>query len=205
MSTPLPVFIVIEGLDGAGTTTQTQRLTEWFLAKGQPCVATMEPTDRAVGRLIRRTLNADPSAPSTKVLPWLFAADRCDHLEHLIEPSLKDGSVVLSDRYYHSSLAYQSLVLPLEKVHQLNASFRVPDTTYFIDVSVNTALQRLESRGAAPEVFETRERLIAIEQAYRTVIAYLKEKGQRIVRIDGEATPDEVSESIHEDLRSWWA
>jgi len=205
MSNPLPVFIVIEGLDGAGTTTQTERLTEWFLARGQPCVATMEPTDRGVGRLIRRTLNAETSAPTTRVLPWLFAADRCDHLEHLIEPRLKDGSVVLSDRYYHSSLAYQSLVLPLEQVHQLNATFRVPDTTYFIEVSVDTALQRLKARGSAPEVFETRERLVAIEQAYQSVIAYLEDKGQRIVRIDGEASPEEVSYSIHEDLRSWWA
>ena len=204
MSNPPPVFLVLEGLDGAGTTTQTQRLSEWFQRQDRACVVTMEPTDRVVGKLIRRTLRGDPEAPSTQVLPWLFAADRCDHLETLIEPGLKEGRVVLSDRYYHSSLAYQSLVLPLEQVHQLNASFRVPDTTYFIHVSVDTALQRLDARGSEREVFETRERLAAIEQAYHNVNAYLQERGQRIVVIDGEQSPDEVARCIVEDLRTWW-
>ena len=204
MPNPPPVFLVIEGLDGAGTTTQTERLSQWFQRQGQACVVTMEPTDRAVGRLIRRTLRGEPDAPSTQVLPWLFAADRCDHLETLIEPSLADRRVVLSDRYYHSSLAYQSLVLPLERVHQLNASFRVPDTTYFIHLSVDTALERLDARGSEREVFETRERLAAIEEAYRTVNDYLEDRGQRIVVIDGEQSPDEVARCIVEDLQSWW-
>ena len=74
-------FIVVEGLDGAGTTTQVARLMERYAAAGRPALATREPTGRAVGRLIRRVLAADPEAPSPRTLPWLFAADRADLVE----------------------------------------------------------------------------------------------------------------------------
>ena len=77
-------------------------------------------------------------------LPWLFAADRSDHVQRLILPNTESGHVVLTDRYLHSSLAYQSLVLPLERVYTLNETFPAPDTTYCRIVEV--ALKRLSAR-----------------------------------------------------------
>ncbi len=117
-------FIVLEGLDGAGTTTQAALLAEWLGARGE-VVQTREPTAGPIGRLIRSSLRAEPDSPAETSLPWLFAADRAEHLTRVIEPALARGAWVISDRYYHSSLAYQSLVQPLERLLALNP-FRAP-------------------------------------------------------------------------------
>lgn len=189
-------FVVIEGLDGAGTTTQTERLCAWLATRGADPLATREPTAGPVGRVIRRVLRAEPDAPLPATLPWLFAADRADHLHREIEPALAAGRVVVSDRYYHSSLAYQSLELPLARVHALNADFRTPDLTLFLDVSIDVCLARIGSRGEAREIFEQRDRLEQIDAAYREVLALLERHGEPIVRIDGEQAPDEVAAAI---------
>ncbi len=187
-------FFVIEGLDGAGTTTQAARLVA-RLGRDRPTLATNEPTDRAVGRLIRRTLAADPDAPAPSVLPWLFAADRADHLRQVIEPWLARGHVV-SDRYYHSSLAYQSLTMPLEEVHALNHTFRTPDLTIFVDVPVQVALDRIHGRGAAREIYEHGDHLTAIYAAYQRVLDFLDARGEPLFRVDGTGSPDHIEDAI---------
>jgi dTMP kinase len=189
-------FIVLEGLDGAGTTTQVGRLVDRLHAAGRSVVATREPTDRSVGRLIRRVLAGDPDAPSPRTLPWLFAADRSDHLEAVIEPALAAGTIIVSDRYYHSSLAYQSLVEPLERVHTLNATFRTPDLTVFVRVTPEEALSRIERRGGEREIFEQLDKLRAINDAYGRVIALLRSRGEPIVEVDGSASPEQVASAI---------
>lgn len=204
MTTPRPCFLAIEGLDGAGTTTQTERLHAWFEQRGQPCVSTREPTGEPIGRLIRSILRDEPGAPSEESLPWLFAADRSDHVQRLILPNTESGHVVLTDRYLHSSLAYQSLVLPLERVYTLNETFPAPDTTYYLKIPVEVALKRLSARGGVQERFETRERLHRISEAYERVMQFLEARGYRIVTLDADQPIEALTEQIVADLETWW-
>jgi dTMP kinase len=191
-------FLVLEGLDGAGTTTQLARLATWLRARGLSVLETREPTTGPIGRLIRATLRADADAPAEGVLPWLFAADRADHLHRLVQPALQQGTWVLSDRYLHSSLAYQSLVAPLRDVYDLNRTFRVPDLTVFVHVPVGVALDRIAARGAAREIYEHRDRLEQVAAAYADVLALLEQRGDRIVRVDGTQSIDEVETDIRQ-------
>jgi len=193
-------FVVVEGLDGAGTTTQTERLVTWLRAKGLTALQTREPTNGPVGQIIRSTLRGEEGAPARSTLPWMFAADRADHLRRTVEPALESGSWVVSDRYLHSSMAYQSLDLPLEQVYGLNASFRVPDLTLFIDVPVDACLARIQKRGEAREIFEQRALLTAIAQQYGEVLQRLGDRGDAIARIDGTQPMDAVAAAILEHI-----
>jgi dTMP kinase len=199
-------FIVIEGLDGAGTTTQTRRLVAWLGEQGVSAVETREPTRGPVGRIIRDVLAEAQGAPPMEVLPWLFAADRADHLHREVEPALAAGRWVVSDRYYHSSLAYQSLTLPLDQVRALNAGFRVPDLTLFVDVDVDECLRRIAARahstGEAREIFERRDRMDAIHVSYERVIAVLHVAGQPIVTVDGHQSEDAVARAIDDEVEA---
>jgi dTMP kinase len=188
-------FVVLEGLDGAGTTTQSARLVATLRSRGANVVATREPTDGPVGRVIRQVLRAEAGSPDVHALPWLFAADRADHLWRTVEPALARGEWVVSDRYYHSSLAYQSLTLPLERVHALNADFRVPHVTIFLAVPVDVCLERISGR-PEKEIYEERDRLVKIEAAYRRVNDFLRARGEPIVELDGTRPPDEVEAAV---------
>ena len=196
----MSLFIVIEGLDGAGTTTQAERLCVRLAARGHPTVSTREPSDGPVGRIIRDTLRRRPGAPLPATLPYLFVADRSDHLNRTVEPALASRKVVVSDRYYHSSLAYQSLELPLERVHALNSDFRTPDLTIFLEVPVEECLARITSRGEETgeerEIFEERERLTRIAAAYEATITRLEEAGEPILRLDGTRGIEELAREI---------
>lgn len=180
-------FIVIEGLDGAGTTTQVAALAQHLRSHGHVVHETHEPTDGPVGRLIRASLRGAEGSVVEQALPWMFAADRADHLSRTVDPALHAGTWVVSDRYLHSSLAYQSLVLPLDDVYDLNRTFRVPDLTVFVDVDVEVCLARIEARGGVREIFERRDRLVAIRDAYEQVLDKLYGRGDPIVRVDGDA------------------
>lgn len=188
-------FVVVEGLDGAGTTTQAARLVAHLAARGLSVVATREPTGRPVGQLIRRILRDDPDTPSRASLPWLFAADRADHLASVVEPALSSRKWVVSDRYYPSSLAYQSVEQPLERVLALNDGFRVPDLTFYLYVPVLTCLLRIGGR-AQREIFENRERLELVEARYKAVMALLRARGEPVVDVDGTAPVDDVAAII---------
>jgi len=195
------MFLVLEGLDGSGTSTQKQRLAAWLSERGHTVHTTAEPSDGPVGRLIRSTLRREPGSPSPTTLPWMFAADRADHLAREIEPALGRGEVVLCDRYLHSSLAYQSLALPLDRVWQLNADFRVPHLTLFVDVPAEVSMARIDARGEAKELFEEQGRLEAIRDSYHRVLARLRERGDRIVTVDGQGSRDHVTSVLQECLR----
>lgn len=198
-------FIVIEGLDGSGGTTQVQRLAAWLQEHaGVDVVTTFEPSDGPVGRFIRQAL--DLSTPEGRlgdaVLPYLFAADRRDHLDRTILPALERRDTwVLSDRYYHSSLAYQSLSVGLATVASLNAPFRAPDLTVVIDLEPEICLERIERRGGVRERFEALDRLRRIRDAYEDVVVHCRTRGEAVVRIDGEGTVDEVAARIQAQVR----
>ncbi len=179
-------FIAIEGLDGSGGTTQVRLLVE--AVNGH---RTCEPSDGPVGRLIREALgNRTPLGDA--VLPYLFAADRRDHLDREILPRVAAGRVVVTDRYYHSSLAYQSLAAPLDFVLGLNARFPAPDVTVFLDLSIDACLDRIAARGQDRDRFETRATLEAVSAAYGAALALLAGRGERIVPVDASGTPEQV-------------
>lgn len=189
-------FLVFEGLDGAGTTTQSRRL----VARLPGALATNEPTDGLVGQIARRSLRGDPDAPPMAALPWLFAADRADHQHRRVLPALEAGRDVVCDRYVPSSLAYQSLTLPLDEVWALNASFRVPDLVLWVRVPVDVALDRIAARGEAREIYEHRERLVAVDAAYTRVFAFLEARGWPVVELDGMQSPDAVEAHVQAAL-----
>ena len=193
-----PLFVVIEGLDGSGGTTQVQRLCAWLEGQGASVQATREPSDGPVGRFIRQALAPDnpESRLGDNVLPYLFAADRRDHLDRVVMAGLEAGSFVVSDRYYHSSLAYQSLSVGLHEVAELNRHFRAPDLTVFLDLSPEACLERILARGGQRDRFEELERLRQIQDAYESVLVLCRTRGERIARVDASGTRDEVTAAI---------
>lgn len=195
-------FFVLEGLDGAGTTTQAQRLTAWLRSLGRAVLPTFEPSDGPVGRLIRATLRHREGAPAPTTLPWMFAADRADHLAREIEPALGQQDVVC-DRYVPSSLAYQSLSLPYDRVYALNADFRVPDLTLFLRLDPDTALARIEARGGDRELFEHRDRLLRVAAAYDAVFTDLAAKGVPLVHVDAAAPVEVVEQAVRDAVRAF--
>jgi len=194
------LFIALEGLDGSGTTTQIGRLTEALPDTHR----TAEPSTGPIGRLIRKALQGEEPL-GDGVLPYLFAADRKDHLEREIEPAVAAGKLVFTDRYYASSMAYQSLAAPLDFVLHLNGRFRAPDLTLFVDLPVEECLDRIESRmlksGQPRERFENLAQLQEIAAAYGAALAVLGGRGERIAVVDGAGTPDEVFGRVMRTLR----
>ena len=200
-------FIVIEGIDGAGTTTQSQRLAAYFQGRGLPVCVTHEPTTGPVGALLRQALThrfvvPGPHGvrpPSWKTMALLFAADRLDHLDSEILPNLFDGVTVLCDRYDLSSLAYQSATAnkPDEAVawlRSLNAQARRPDLTLVVDVPADIAAQRRRRRAQAQELYELDELQVRLADAY--LHAERLVPGDRLVHIDGSAPAEEVTAAI---------
>lgn len=194
------MFIVFEGLDGSGGTTQLRLLTLALQRLTHPpeVICTAEPSIGPLGRMIREALVHQVVGEG--VLPYLFTADRRDHLDRVILPGLARGAIVLSDRYLLSSLAYQSSSLPLERVDVLNGDFPPPDATLMIDVPVEECMNRIEKRGQVREIFETRERLNGILSAYERALALRQSRGDRILRISGLGDPLTVHHRIVQAL-----
>lgn len=193
------VFIAMEGLDGSGGTTQTRLLAEWLRANGHSeVVTTSEPSTGPVGRFIRNILNPqhEASVIGDAVLPFLFAGDRRDHLDREVIPALQRGAAVITDRYYHSSLAYQSQAVGLPTVADLNERFRAPDITIFLDLEPEISLARIEARGETLERFEAIDRLRSIAEAYDAVLVHCRARGEHIVRIHAGGTIEEVHAAV---------
>ncbi|MCB9763291.1 MAG: dTMP kinase [Alphaproteobacteria bacterium] len=197
-------FIAIEGLDGSGGTTQIALLAEALRQPGAPggpwtVHTTAEPSTGPIGRMIREALGGRLDL-GDGVLPYLFAADRQDHLEREVEPALAAGHAVLTDRYYASSLAYQSLAAPLGFVAGLNARFRAPDLTVFLDLPVEACVERILKRGAPRDRFETEGTLREISAAYGAALALLADRGDRIAHVDASGTPAQVHARVMEQV-----
>jgi dTMP kinase len=203
-------FVVLEGIDGAGTSTQADLLRAHFAARGLPAVVTREPTGGPVGSLIRLALThrlvvpgvSGPRAPTWKTMALLFAADRLDHLEAEVVPNLLDGVSVVSDRYDLSSLAYQSAtsdddvdpVATLAWLRALNRHARRPDLTIILDVPPAVAEQRRRRRGAAAELYEYEALQSRLADAYRDAERLVP--GDRLVHVDGARPPDAVAADV---------
>ena len=187
---------MIEGLDGAGTTTQVRRLVEHLNSRGQRAHGTREPSDGPVGKLIREMLTGGHAiagqAISQSTFGLLFAADRLDHLQREVEPKLLAGTWVVSDRWYHSSLAYQGTGADRDWITMLNARARRPDITVFLRVRPEVAAQRRMAAGRTQELFEDLEMQREVDAGYRATIDELTAQGEKIITIDGEQSEDDV-------------
>ena len=195
-----PKFIVIEGLDGSGKTTQIELLRDRLQSAGQPCHLTAEPTELPTGRFIRSVLRKEISVdPRTMVA--LFAADRIEHLHHPEEgvlAKLAAGYHVIASRYYFSSLAYQSENADPGWVASMNllAKRTLPaDLTIFLDLDPEESLRRIGERGDTTELYETREKLTHVRQSFQQAFEHFGE-GENIHVVDAAAEPWAVSESI---------
>jgi dTMP kinase len=186
-------FMVIEGLDGSGLSTQT-KLLAFFLGKtGHKVLATKEPTSNsAAGKKIQKILNREESV-SAQELQKLFAEDRSEHLERVIVPALQKGIQVISDRYAFSSFAFGgSAGVSSDWLFEANKDFLLPDYTFILQVSPAECIRRIQDRGRATALFEKQERLETVWEFFKN----LSSEFEGIHMINGERPPNEVSQTI---------
>ena len=188
--------MVLEGLDGAGTTTQMRLLCERLEREGRPQAGTWEPTDGAVGRLIRSILSRRVKAlPLTVAM--LFAADRHQHLagpDGVIERTGR-GELVVSDRYLFSSLAYQSIECGFRKVLELNEGFPLPELVVFLDTPVAVSQARIDRR-TRRELYDGAGFQARVREGYLRAIERFEGCGMRVLAIDGDRPAEDIHEAI---------
>ena len=183
------IFIVIEGLDGSGKTTQAKLLAK-KLEKTYKVLLTAEPSLGKIGTFIREDCLYEEKRLPTEAEALLFAADRIEHMYNEVKPALEDGKLVICDRYVYSSLAYQgSAGLSVEWIKTINARALQPDFSIFIDVAPERVLERLQRKKSVMETLET-------QQKVREVYLKYVEKGE-LVRIDGDKPKDVVAEELY--------
>lgn len=198
-------FIVFEGIDGAGTSTQIKKLVE---REPERFVPTAEPTKSEIGKFLRRML-AGEFKVDEKTNAYLFAADRCEHIfgKGGVKELCESGKVVVSDRYFFSSLAYQSVSCGLELPELLNSSFPLPEYLFFFEINPEVSLARVNARNEHKEIYENLEAQKKIASLYEKIISsYEKSSSKReemkIIRIDATKTIEEISAYIWEEINN---
>lgn len=193
-------FIVFEGIDGCGKSTQAKLLTERLNLEGIPVHLTAEPSLRPIGKMIR-DIFAHRMEADERTIAALFVADRLDHVvnhEEGIRTKLEQGFTVICDRYYLSSYAYQGSLVPLDwvmKANALSVELAKPALHIFIDIPVELSMERISKSRAQLEPYETHENLVRVRAAYLKVIELLKDE-EHIVTIDGTQSVDWIAERI---------
>lgn len=206
-------YIAFEGIDGSGKTTQTALLKKYFIKKGRSVVLTKEPTQKLpIGSLIHDFIKGRVKFPPVS-LQYLFAADREIQLKEFVEPNLKKGNIVISDRCFWSSVAY-GILDKIENSHKLNNKetllvsesilsmyhqFIVPDITFYIDISADAAISRISKTGKKyMEYYETAEKLKQVKKGYDWMI---KKFSKEFVVVNGERNPEEITKEIIKFLK----
>ena len=195
-------FIVVEGLDGTGKTTQIKILAQYIKDKGNEVEITAEPTSHPTGKLIRRILSGE-----VKSTPWalasLFLSDRIIHNkieEDGFEKLLAEGKTVISDRYYYSTFAYQGHETDLSwamNMHFNCPEIRKPDLVLFLTMEPEKCVARIRANRPddAIEIYENVESLTKISHQFDTVFEKLKDS-EKIVYIDADGSIEEVSQRL---------
>jgi len=185
------VFIVLEGLDGSGITTQCLELGKNLSSLGYKVYITGEPTNSVIGCLIRSCLSGWIFF-NNKVLALLYAADRLLHVEK-IKSKIEEGYIVISGRYLFSSLAYQSIdpEISFEWIKELNKFAIKPDIAIFIDTSIDECLRRINLGKPRKELFEDRSKLEAIRANFERVV-----REENLIVVDGNRSIQEVAQDI---------
>ena len=206
------LYIAIEGIDGSGKTTQAERLARYFKTKGRQVIKTGEPRKNigVVGKLIGDILLSKVKVPFS-AFQYLMSAERAIHHEELVLPSLKSGKVVISDRCFWSAIPYGILdrlkdekkerynfdlgqvILVAQSILSMYHQFTVPNFTFFLDVSVDTAIKRIGRKTGKQELYEKRDKLERIDLGYKWLA---KKFPKEITVIDAEKSVEEVTEDI---------
>ena len=190
-------FIVFEGIDGCGKSTQIKLLSESLAAKGRQVRLTAEPTSTDTGKMLREALSGRVERSAFEMAA-LFTLDRIAHNvgKGGIEEMLNAGCDVLSDRYYYSSLAYQGSLCDFDWVKGMNVgcpAIRRPDLCIFLDLSPKQALSRIGKRGEAKEIYEKEETLTLFRDTFLRVFASLDDN---VAIIDASGSADEVAARV---------
>jgi dTMP kinase len=200
---PQGLFIVIEGVDGAGTTTQVAAVAAVLRQRRWAVRETREPSTGPIGALLRLCLTGrlvtpgqlGMRAPGWETMALMFAADRLDHIEAEISPLLEEGACVISDRYYHSSVAYQSLsasdqTAAIGWIRSINAQARKPDITLVLDVPADQAKARRRLRGGT-ELYDEDTLQARLVDFYAQLEQHFP--GERIVHVPGTGSIEEIT------------
>jgi dTMP kinase len=195
-------LIVLEGIDGSGTTTQAARLGEFLDRIGQPALVTREPSHGPIGLELRKILGGAHAPVDPAAMALLFAADRVDHLSREILPALAAGRHVVTDRYVLSSLAYQSIVVDRDLVVSFNARARRADLTLLLDVPVAVAAERRRARGGSEELYDAIAFQEKVAANYRREAELLWQAGDAVMVIDGAPDADSVFAALADAVKT---
>lgn len=193
-------FVVLEGIDGSGKSSQVGPLVKRLEGLGVRCRADREPTGGPVGVLIRQGLTGQ-TVLDPRVIAALYAADRLDHLvngENGLCSAIEGGITVVSDRYYFSSYAYHSVDVDMKWVigaNSLSAELLRPTVTVFLDVAAEEAMERIRRNRDHEELFEKEERLRRTRELYFEAFERLRDV-ENVAVVDGSGTEEEVAERI---------
>lgn len=186
-------FIVFEGIDGAGTTTQTRLLCDALFDAKQFVHETCEPSHGPIGDLLRQMLKSRVEY-SMETMALLFAADRMDHIHKFIKPALDNGMIVVSDRYVYSSIGYQTLtgdnLNDRGWIECMNSRILKEDLTIVLDVPYEVARERIEQRDQSPQRYDNEDLQSQLVRFYRLLPIHFGNRN--IVMIDGIGSKEEV-------------
>jgi dTMP kinase len=186
-------FVVIEGLDLSGKSTQVGLLEKILRKRGVDVISTREHTrDGLVGQLIEKIVNRQGKLPPI-ALQLLFVADRLDHLERVVLPAIKAGKIVICDRYYWSTIAYGSLVADRDWLLEVHKYCPEPDLTIYLDIDPEKAIQRLSARGEKATIFEKQDKMKKQTDTYYWLLANNQAKSVKVV---ADQSPEAVLSDI---------
>lgn len=193
-------FIVIEGLDGSGATTQINLLVGYLRKKGIKAFETKEPTDNVIGGLVRGALTGVYQLPEV-TLQLLFSADRGHHLQRMIEPAIKKRAYVVCDRYFWSTIAFGSVSLDKKWLLEMQKYFLFPDLTLILKVSPEECIRRISNNRYDYELFEEENKL---KKVWKTYLWLSKKYPERIKIIDGHGNIDVVFSRVVESFEKYF-
>lgn len=186
-------FIVFEGLDGSGQSTQVALLEKYLKERGRRVFITSEPSNNVIGGLIRSILKSHIKLSNTGI-QLLYCADRAHHLEVDIFPALEAGVDVITSRYFFSTMAFGSINNDVKWLEQLNEKFPQPDIALFIKVPPKECIRRINGSRFRTELFEKEQKL---KKAYNTYLKIAKDKKYKnFVTIDGNRPIEKVASDI---------
>ncbi len=189
-------FIVLEGIDGSGKSSQIDPLARRLASRGVRCLTTREPVGSLIRQIFTGRVNAD-----NRVIAALYVADRIDHLVNQVDgvlQQIEQGVTVVSDRYYFSSYAYHSVDMDMDWVIQANsvsAGLLRPTVTIFLDVPVEVALERIRQNRVVREIFDQEDRLRQTRELYFKAFERLRDV-ENVAVVDGSGSREQVAERI---------
>lgn len=192
------MFIVFEGIDGTGKSTQVQLLAAALREQGREVVTSKEPTDGPYGTKLRQSAEKGRLSPEEEL--ELFHLDRKEHVEGLIKPALARGAVVILDRYFFSTMAYQGIRgFDPEEIRRINEEFApLPDLVIILELDLDTALARIGVRDGKANGFEQRDSLRQCHDVFASL------EDDFVHRIDAGKSIEEIHQDVLKVVKSFW-